>query len=72
MDDGIGWILSAIETAGVAKETIVWFFSDNGGIGGIPGNNKPLRAAKLTVYEGGVRVPAAMWWPGVIEGGREI
>jgi arylsulfatase B len=73
MDDGIARILSAIDKAGVADNTIVWFFSDNGGIGGrIPGNNKPLRGAKLTVYEGGVRVPSAVWWPGVIEGGRKV
>jgi arylsulfatase A-like enzyme len=72
MDDGIGRILGAVEKAGVANDTIVLFFSDNGGIGGIPGNNVPLRAAKLTVYEGGVRVPAVVWWPGVIEGGRKI
>jgi arylsulfatase B len=72
MDDGIGRILEAVEKSGVARDTIVWFLSDNGGVGGIPGNNEPLRAAKLTVYEGGVRVPAAVWWPGVVEGGRKI
>ncbi len=72
MDDGIGRILEAIEDAGVMNETIVWFISDNGGLGHIPGYNQPLRSAKLTVYEGGVRVPSAVWWPGVIEGGRKI
>ena len=72
MDDGIGRILKSLEDAGAARDTLVWFTSDNGGIGSIPNNNHPLRAAKLTVYEGGVRVPAAAWWPGVIEGGRKI
>jgi arylsulfatase A-like enzyme len=72
MDDGIGRILETIEKSGIAKDTVVWFLSDNGGIGAIPGNNTPLRAAKLTVYEGGVRTPAAVWWPRVIEGGRKI
>jgi arylsulfatase A-like enzyme len=72
MDDGIGRILGAIEKAGITKDTVVWFLSDNGGIGSIHGNNAPLRAAKLTVYEGGVRTPAAVWWPSVIEGGRKI
>jgi len=72
MDDGIGRILEAIEKAGVMNNTIVWFFSDNGGLGNIAGYNEPLRSAKLTVYEGGVRVPSAAWWPGVIEGGRKI
>jgi arylsulfatase A-like enzyme len=73
MDDGIGRILGSIDKAGIASDTIVWFFSDNGGIGErIPGNNTPLRGAKLTVYEGGVRTPSAVWWPGMIEGGRKI
>ena len=73
MDDGIGRILAALEKSGVGDNTIVWFFSDNGGIGGrIPGNNGPLRGAKLTVYEGGVRVPSVVWWPGTIEGGRKV
>ena len=72
MDDGVGRILAAIEAAGAAKNTVVWFLSDNGGIRSIPGNNTPLRGSKLTVYEGGVRVPAAVWWPGVIEGGRKV
>jgi arylsulfatase B len=72
MDDGIGRILKSIEDAGVARDTLVWFISDNGGIGSIRGNNAPLRGAKLSVYEGGVRVPAAVWWPGVIEGGRKV
>jgi arylsulfatase B len=72
MDDGIGRILEAIKNAGIMNETIVWFISDNGGLGHIPGYNEPLRSAKLTVYEGGVRVPSAVWWPGVIEGGHKI
>jgi arylsulfatase A-like enzyme len=72
MDDGIGRILAAIEKSGAADNTVVWFMSDNGGIGRIPGNNTPLRDAKLTVYEGGVRVPSAVWWPGRIAGGRKI
>jgi arylsulfatase B len=72
MDEGIGRILKAVEDAGIGRDTIVWFMSDNGGIGGIPGNNAPLRGAKLTTYEGGVRVPAAVWWPGTIEGGRKV
>jgi arylsulfatase B len=72
MDDGIGRILQSLQDAGVARDTLVWFMSDNGGIGSIPKNNAPLRGAKLTVYEGGVRVPSAVWWPGVVEGGRNV
>jgi arylsulfatase A-like enzyme len=72
MDDGIGRILKSIEDAGAGRDTLVWFMSDNGGIGAIAGNNAPLRGAKLSCYEGGVRVPAAVWWPGTIEGGRKV
>ena len=72
MDDGVGRILKAIEDAGAAKNTVVWFLSDNGGVRSIAHNNAPLRAGKLTVYEGGVRVPSAVWWPGVIGGGRKV
>jgi arylsulfatase B len=72
MDDGIGRILDAIDQAGVARRTLVWFFSDNGGLRKIPGNNAPLRGGKLTCYEGGIRTPAAVYWPGVIEGGRRL
>ena len=72
MDDGIGRILSAVEETGAARQTLIWFLSDNGGVRRINGANDPLRAGKLTVYEGGVRVPSAVWWPGVIEGGRTV
>lgn len=72
MDDGIGRILRALDETGAARNTIVWFLSDNGGLKRLRGVNRPLREGKLTLYEGGVRVPAAVWWPGVIEGGRRI
>ncbi len=72
LDQGVGRILQAISDEGIGGETLVWFLSDNGGVPDIEDNNTPLRGSKLTVYEGGVRVPAAVWWPGVIEGGRKI
>ncbi len=72
MDDGIGRILKAVDDAGIANDTLVFFMSDNGGVRPIPGNNTPLRAGKLTCYEGGVRVPAVAHWPGHITGGRTI
>jgi arylsulfatase B len=72
MDDGIGRIMRAIDESGVTSSTMVWFISDNGGLGGLRGVNRPLRAGKLTTYEGGVRVPGLLWWPGVVEGGRRI
>ncbi|MBN1489290.1 MAG: sulfatase-like hydrolase/transferase [Phycisphaerae bacterium] len=72
MDDGIGKLLETVETAGIRDNTLVWFFSDNGGVRRFGDVNTPLREGKLTVYEGGVRVPAVVWWPGVIDGGRTI
>jgi arylsulfatase B len=71
MDEGIGKILAAVDDLGVADDTLVLFFSDNGaGIGGV---NTPLRGRKATVFEGGVRVPAAARWPnGGLTGGKKI
>lgn len=70
MDAGVGRILEALERTGVEKDTLVWFFSDNGGPG--MGDNTPLRAGKGTVYEGGIRVAAAVRWPGQVEAGGKI
>jgi arylsulfatase A-like enzyme len=71
VDAGLGAILDAIERLGVAGETIVIFFSDNGGLsahgrGGEPHvHNAPLRSGKGSAYEGGTRVPLVVSWPGV-------
>ena len=72
MDDGIGSILTAIDKAGIRDNTIVWFFSDNGGIKSVKENNLPLRGNKLSVFEGGVRVPACIRWPAQLKGGRKV
>ncbi len=69
LDENIGRILAAIDEAGISDNTLVWFFSDNGGVGGI-GDNRPLLGAKATVYEGGIRVAAAVRWPGRIPAGE--
>ncbi|TWU29857.1 sulfatase-like hydrolase/transferase [Bythopirellula polymerisocia] len=63
MDEGIGRILQTVEESGESDNTLVWFLSDNGGVGSLPKLNKPLRGSKLTVYEGGIRVPACVRWP---------
>ncbi|MFN3150290.1 sulfatase-like hydrolase/transferase [Bremerella sp.] len=70
MDEGVGRILKAVEASGESDNTLVWFFSDNGGVGNLRGINKPLRGAKLTVFEGGVRVPACVRWPAKITAGQ--
>lgn len=70
MDQAIGRVLAAIEKRPDADNTFVLFFSDNGGQ--LPAaSNQPLRNGKLSVYEGGIRVAAAVRWPvGGLSGGR--
>jgi arylsulfatase A-like enzyme len=100
LDVGVGRILGKLKREGMQDNTLVWFFSDNGGLNpsanpeglvdaveflvsifGEPlpvnaleflrsnvqdgaSDNAPLRAGKTSVYEGGIRVPSALWWPG--------
>ena len=72
LDLGIGRVLDALDEHGIAENTLVLFFSDNGGSVGI-GDNGPWRGCKATVYEGGIRVAAAAHWPaGGITGGRDV
>ena len=70
LDDGVGAILKALEEHEVADNTLVWFFSDNGGTG--VGDNRPLRGAKGSVFEGGIRVTAALRWPARVPAGRRV
>jgi arylsulfatase A-like enzyme len=67
MDRSIGKIRKGLRDLGLAKDTIVWFCSDNGGLNGItPGTVGDLRGFKGTIYEGGLRVPAIIEWPAMI------
>lgn len=68
IDWSVGEILKSVETAGIAKDTVVVFLSDNGGTP--RGVNTPLRGNKGSVWEGGVRVPAIFWSPGRLPAGR--
>lgn len=73
MDQAIGRILATVDARPDAANTLVLFFSDNGGIPRVGSSNGPYRGAKLTVYEGGTRVCAAMRWPaGGIVGGKKF
>lgn len=67
MDDAIGGLLNQLEEYGIADNTLVIFFSDNGGGGGAI--NTPLRGKKAMMFEGGIRVPCIVRWPGKIPAG---
>ena len=82
LDDGIGRILQAVDDAGIADNTIIVFYSDNGGYAyppkktdpegyaDIPAtSNLPLRSGKASLYEGGTREPFIFAWPGKAKAG---
>jgi arylsulfatase A-like enzyme len=68
VDRGVGEVLRTLERRGLVNNTIVIFTNDNGGEW--LANNAPLFNRKLTVWEGGIRVPALIRWPGRIPAGK--
>lgn len=68
LDDGVGAVLSALETNGLAENTLIFFISDNGA-GADTADNAPLRLGKHSLFEGGNRVPFVLKWPGIIPAG---
>ena len=72
MDQAVGKVLDQLEASGVADNTLIVFTSDNGGVStseGSPTSNLPLRGAKGWVYEGGIREPWIIRYPGVTQPG---
>lgn len=70
MDDAVGVLAAKLKEHGLTKNTVVFFFSDNGGPVGVTNcRNTPLRGAKGQVYEGGIRVPFVVSWPAQLKPG---
>ena len=68
VDESVGCVMKKLDALGLADRTVVFFMSDNGGLAGVT-SNAPLRAGKGTLYEGGIREPMIVKWPGVVRPG---
>ena len=69
LDDGVGRILATLEETELAEDTLLIFLTDHGGDPVYGGSNTPLRGNKATLFEGGLKVPCVMRWPGKIRAG---
>jgi arylsulfatase A-like enzyme len=74
VDRGVGRVMAELKTQGLDDNTIVIFSSDNGGANyiGLPDINRPYRGWKATFFEGGIKVPFMMRWPGRIAPGSHF
>ena len=73
-DHDIGAVLDALDEMGLTDDTIVWYSTDNGPehASWPHGATTPFRGEKMTTYEGGIRVPSLLRWPGTIEPGTVL
>src|SRR5262249_21390462 len=78
LDDSVGRVLAKLEALNLSERTLVVFTSDNGGLHVLESPNttatynSPFRAGKGFLYEGGLRIPAIVRWPGHVPAGRVV
>ena len=74
MDQAVGRVLATLDEQGLADDTLVLFFSDNGGAAYAMGgaDNVPLRGGKGETFEGGIRVVSTLRWPAALPGGTRM
>ena len=74
LDRGVGQVLDALKDNGLEENTLVIFTSDNGAASyiGLPEVNAPYRGWKMTLFEGGIRIPYLIRWPAVIPAGTTV
>jgi len=70
LDEGVGKVLEHLRQLGLEENTLLFFINDNGGATNNASDNGPLRDRKGTLFEGGIRVPFMLRWPGRLNAGQ--